>query len=151
MQEREYDNLKKQGGKKREAQEEFRLHWVSQKLKDLESKRGKFTVGKTEQRNKAVHLPFGAIVQREGGRRDPSAVKAALNHCLKSMHMGKDWVFWNPMTERVEFEYIRRSHINSFTKAWTERCQLEAPPMLPPSEKIESLAGTRPDARAVCC
>ena len=96
----------------------FRQRWGETRLQVLIE-----TKTKSEQLEKKVvesgkYLPFDIIVDKEGGAHRPAAVKAAGLYIRKCLRMSRQWVQWNGMTERFEFLYIRKEHIEVFSRCW---------------------------------
>lgn len=94
----------------------FRLEWAKKEYEKL-------TVSKTHGRQwehvdqeKGTYLPFRVIARKEGGGSDD--VESATRYCTKCARMQGKWISWNAMTERYEFLYIRRQHVEIYKESW---------------------------------
>eukprot|EP00969_Alexandrium_andersonii_P098078 4330330-Alexandrium_andersonii.AAC.1 len=56
---------------------------------------------------------FKRVLELEGGR-----PRAATLYCSKCLKMGKPWILYNTMTERVDFLYIEKSQVELMETAW---------------------------------
>jgi hypothetical protein len=100
--------------------ETFRVRWIERRLQ-VEVK--EFVIVREDSKVDEAYgqfLPFPCIVQKEGGRKDESAVKAAMTHAFKCITMGSEYLEWNDMTDRLEFFYSRRRFRNMFRQSWIE-------------------------------
>jgi len=131
----------------RAAKQSFKADWAKAEFdtwsKTHEKKRSWSHVDST----KGEWLPFGAIVQAEGGWEDRKAILAAETYARKCQQMGDPWQIHNEMTERANYLYIRKQYQNVFTQAWTEfQTQSssgpvgssEAPPAAEPKPKAKA-------------
>ena len=101
-----------------EAKRRFRLQWAESTLE-------KWTVTKSacEEWNQideetGTYEPLEKIIEHEGGMQSPSAVQAGLLYASKAMHMGGAWISWNPMTERTDILYVKKTMKTLFAKKW---------------------------------
>ena len=68
-----------------------------------------------------TYKAFDRIVWLEGNT--ASAVTAAINYVTKAMRMGGQWIHWNPMTERTDVLYVKKSHRSIFRSMWGMFCE----------------------------
>jgi hypothetical protein len=76
-------------------------------------------------KNSGVYRPLGAIIVKEGGWNDPDAIAGSKRLAMKCCLMGGQWVSRNPLTERLEFFYLRREVADEMAEAWT-LCEQES-------------------------
>ena len=110
-----YADFKKQHSL--EDKHKFKMKWVTDSMTLLSEK---YEVNEQWQEittEKGVYHPFMRIVQEEGS--DASALQAAWRYCKKCSTMGGKWRAWNPMTERWEYLWVKKYHIESFSRSWT--------------------------------
>ena len=108
------------GGKHvREAKERLRKQWSELKLQqstDIVCRKKESWQNIDEEAG--VYEPIMRICELEGGKDDLAAVQATMLYVEKAMKMGGDWVSWNPMTERVDILYVKKSHKRRMVEAW---------------------------------
>ena len=110
------------GKHKSDRQAAWREKWMKKKKTALDKECFREVSFETVDQSKGQMLPLPRIIQKEGGAKHPENVKAALTYILKCIIMGGEWLWVNPMTERVEFFYVRRSRIELFRDKWADRC-----------------------------
>ena len=93
----------------REAQAKFRASWAAKEVEKVRTSSSKCTSWSTVDHTHGTYLSFGAIVLKEGGWQDPSAIMAAARYCRKAQLMSGGWQLWNSMTDRFDFLYIEKS------------------------------------------
>jgi len=113
----------------------FRSEWAAKRLEVLRETKFRTTTLRKQDIEKGIYLPFYCIVDKEGGASRPQAIEAATKYVAKAAKMGSIWVSWNTMTERHEFLYIRKVHIEVFEKAWGLHKAKENKP--PPSGAVQ--------------
>lgn len=73
-------------------------------------------------------MPFDVIVDNEGGPGRPSSILAATKYISKAAKMGGAWCHCNQLTESWGYLYIRKQHIDVFSKAWAHHEEYAADP-----------------------
>ena len=56
------------------------------------------------------------IAVEEGG--GEAGMKAAVNYCLKCIHLGPPWVLYNEWTENMKFKYVQESDMDKSSETW---------------------------------
>eukprot|EP00969_Alexandrium_andersonii_P319363 14107874-Alexandrium_andersonii.AAC.1 len=72
----------------------------------------------TIDKSKGEFIPWGVLLEREGGKDDPAAVQAAINYCTACHSLGPTWYSYNTMTKRTEYLHLRREHSEIFQTIW---------------------------------
>ena len=70
------------------------------KLRCTEKTREHSKEMKKKEETIGCHLPIGVIIKREGGWKDPAAVKAGCTRVLKCIALGGTFIKWDNMTDR---------------------------------------------------
>jgi len=99
--------------------QQFRKDWANTKLKELSFKKEKLQSWQRVDKRAGVMVPFSVLWQREGGKDDPGALAAAIKYATRALQMGKGWASINPMTDRLEFNHIRREFQETFLECWS--------------------------------
>ena len=131
----EWDAITGKG--KSDKQAAWREKWMIKKKKSIDKEYFHDTSFETVDVSKGQMLPLPRIIQKEGGGKNPENVKAALTYIFKCIIMGGEWLWVNPMTERVELFYVRRSRIEMFKNKWHERVNYSSSSS---SSRMESLS-----------
>jgi hypothetical protein len=110
-----HDDFKKQ--KSVQDKRNFRVAWAAASLKVLKQKKVYERSYQEIDVDKGQYLCFARIAAEEGG--DVAARRAAFKYCEKAAKMQGRWVSYNLMTERWEYLYVKRFHIEEFKQAWS--------------------------------
>ncbi len=110
-QSKEYKSLCGPGANAKKA--EFRKQWAETKLKVQNRVQSKMY--KTLDETKGTFYPLEIILRKEGGSHE--AMEGVRKLAIKRWKMGL--VRQNPFTERTEYLYFKRSHMDVFSAAWT--------------------------------
>ena len=107
--------------------QEFRKDWASKEAKKIKRTRERSQAYQRIDETTGEYVPFSILWQREGGHRDPQALKAAITHATKCVQMGTPWVTVNDMTDRVEYLHLKRTLTERFSHCWSlyEKAMLE--------------------------
>ena len=103
------------------AKAAFRQRWAIMKLAEVKEQ-GKVRSQEytTIDREKGSYEPLARIVELQGFRADPKgAMRRGANYAKRCLAMKGQWLWVNPMTEELEFFYVRKEHITSFCDSWT--------------------------------
>ena len=92
----------------REAQTKFRADWAAREVVKAKKFNTVTTSWSTVDVTKGEYVPFGVIVQREGGWEDVTAIAAAARYVRKAQLMAGAWVVYNNMTDRHDYLYLRK-------------------------------------------
>ena len=98
---------------------QFRLKLVEQRPQEVSKRFVQNEAWVIEDTDIGEYLPLPVIVEREGGWNLSANIKAALTFCQKCTLMQAKWVVRNPMTDRVEYLYVRRQHRETFINKWS--------------------------------
>jgi hypothetical protein len=105
----EYKDLKSQTEKRC-----FRATWLSAEWNKVVCRKEYSKAFNKIDESRGSYMCFEKICEEEGGN-----LRAAALYVSKCARMGSPWSLWNPMTERVDWLYIRKSMIETFVEAWT--------------------------------
>ena len=103
------------------AKAAFRQRWAIMKLAEVKEQ-GKVRSQEytTIDREKGSYESLARIVELQGFRADPKgAMRRGANYAKRCLAMKGQWLWVNPMTEELEFFYVRKEHITSFCDSWT--------------------------------
>jgi len=98
------------------AKAAFRAQWAKNEADRVISSKTHAQCWSVVDSTKGEYLPFGMIVQREGGWCDPTAIEAASRYARKCQMMGKPWTQFNSMTDRVDYLYLSKFFLQDFWK-----------------------------------
>ena len=114
----QYANLQEKG-KTYDLKRRFRLKWAqTQWEKNTVQTKCKLQSWQTIDEESGTYEPFDRIIHFEGGKESKPAVQAATLYVQKAKQMGGQWVMWNPMTERTDILYIKKSLKKVFQQKW---------------------------------
>ena len=105
---------------KREEAKEFRLKWLERKMATFREKK---VFKKSWQRidtTKGEYLPLGAIIIKEGGWSDRSAIRGAIALAQKCVTMGEPWYMKNPQTGRINYLHLSFCFTEEFKQSWMQ-------------------------------
>ena len=125
-----------------DKKKDFRIDWGATLMGDLQKKKVKITSLTVEEREHGEYLPFGVIVEREGGWGRRSAVVAAAKYVSKCVKMSAPWCLYNPFTERTEYLFIRKMRVDIFSKYWALHSVSKSGVQQPPSLREAPQSGT---------
>ena len=111
--------------KGRDAKRQFRADWAKDTYGNLVLSKTHSQSFRKINKSSGVYRPLGAIIMKEGGWRDPAAVRGSKLLATKCCLMGGQWITRNPLTERLEFFHLRREVSDEMTEAWT-KCEQES-------------------------
>eukprot|EP00974_Lingulodinium_polyedra_P134204 11228322-Lingulodinium_polyedra.AAC.2 len=126
-----YESIKAAPGEKiTELKNNFRLRWAAAQYEKVTT----VTHVETHEwqdidEESGCYEPLERIIELEGGRQYNEAVRAALRYVMKARAMGGKWVMWNPMTERCDILYIKKTCKKIFSTKWSifKKHALEGP------------------------
>lgn len=127
----EYKQIKGLGANVFAEKKAFRLRWAEMKIQESTVSKVKKEEWQEVESEVGTYEPFDRIVFLEGDT--PAAVDAAMKYCNKAIKMGGPWVAWNPMTERTDVLYVKKSHTKVFARLWGLYCEQSAAPSSDPS------------------
>ena len=65
-----------------------------------------------------TYVSLERIIHYEGGMSSTCAIKAGLLYAKKAKAMGGQWLLYNPMAERTDILYVRKSCKTEFQRRW---------------------------------
>lgn len=94
----------------------FRLEWAKTEYEKLNVSKSHGRQWEKVDQEKGTYLPSRVIARKEGGGCDD--FESAVRYCTKCARTQGKWISWNAMTERYEFLYIRRQHVEVYKESW---------------------------------
>ena len=94
------------------------MQWLEQKMATFREKKVFKKSWQRVDKTKGEYLPMGAIIIKEGGWSDKSAVQGGIALMQKCMTMGEPWLMKNPQTGRMNYLRLQFSYSEEFKQSW---------------------------------
>ena len=103
--------------KGRDAKAAMRQEWHEKQKKNIKDKALRSKTFRKKEISNGHYHSFGWYVREEGGT--PQAYREVLKFSKKCVQMGKPWIKWNGMWERIDYLDITEGFSEEFENSWS--------------------------------
>lgn len=108
--------IKYQEIKSHSAKAEYRKEWAKKELQVFRESKIEEQAWQEVDTSQGTYLCWARIAQEEGG--DAAGRAAAFRYVRKATALGGKWTSWNPMTDRQEYLYLKRTYTETMARSW---------------------------------